>query len=271
MASNPSLILSQSSIQDYVDCPRRFKLHYIDHLTYPAMESEPALDNEKNMQEGELFHRLVQQSLLGLDPEKLARLAAPPNLDRWWRNFVDHGPSLEGWKLYPEYSLSAPLEGSRLIAKYDLLAVRDGWARIYDWKTYKRQPRKDRLAARWQTRVYPALLARSGGFLAELEAIPPENIEMHYWFPEFPGEPVVFTYDSRQYKRDWNALAAIAQEIEAEQEYLKTEDLPRCKFCTYRSYCGRGTEAALEEERDLDLELTGMEGLDFEQIGEIAF
>jgi len=271
MAEHPTLQLSQSSIQDYADCPRRFKLHYIDHLTYPALESEPALDHEKNMQEGELFHRLVQQALLGLDKDRLGRLANTPSLSRWWRSFVDHGPDLSGWKLHPEYSLSAPLPPHRLVAKYDLIAVRNGQAVIYDWKTYKYLPRKDRLASRWQTRIYPALLAKCGGYLAESESISPQNIQMVYWFAEFPSEPVVFQYSPDQYRRDWDALQAIAAEISAVEDYPKTDELTHCKYCSYRSYCGRGTGASLESEREAERELDNAGDIDFEQIGEIAF
>ena len=57
---------SQSSLQDYTDCPRRFQLRYIEQLKWPAVESEPVLDNERRQQEGQLFHRLVQQHRIGL-------------------------------------------------------------------------------------------------------------------------------------------------------------------------------------------------------------
>ncbi|MBA4379648.1 MAG: hypothetical protein C0393_03000 [Anaerolinea sp.] len=62
---------SQSSLQDYADCPRRFQLRYIEELAWPAVESEPALENERHQQEGLFFHRLVQQRLVGLPVEKL--------------------------------------------------------------------------------------------------------------------------------------------------------------------------------------------------------
>src|SRR5574341_339738 len=75
---------SQSSLQDYADCPRRFQLRYIDQLAWPAVETEPVAENERRQQEGQLFHRLAQQHLLGLPAENLARLANTPNLERWW-------------------------------------------------------------------------------------------------------------------------------------------------------------------------------------------
>ncbi|NCT22292.1 PD-(D/E)XK nuclease family protein, partial [bacterium] len=56
---------SQSSLQDYADCPRRFQLRYIEQLAWPAVETEPALENERRQQEGLLFHRLAQQHLIG--------------------------------------------------------------------------------------------------------------------------------------------------------------------------------------------------------------
>src|SRR5215510_10363012 len=119
-------LLSQSSLQDYVDCALRFKLRYIDHLTYPAIESEPALENEKHQQEGEYFHRLVQQYLIGIPAEQISKVANTPNLQKWWENFVND-KTLSGLRdtsnLYPEATLSAPLGDFRLLAKYDLIAI----------------------------------------------------------------------------------------------------------------------------------------------------
>ncbi|HNK63777.1 MAG TPA: PD-(D/E)XK nuclease family protein, partial [Anaerolineales bacterium] len=79
--------LSQSSLQDYSDCPRRFELRYLQRLAYPALESEPALENEKHQREGEYFHRLAQQAFIGLPLEHIAKLANSENLQRWWDNF----------------------------------------------------------------------------------------------------------------------------------------------------------------------------------------
>jgi len=66
---SPSFTFSQSSLQDYFDCPRRFQLRYIEHLAWPAVETEPVLENERRQQEGQLFHRMVQQHLVGLPVE----------------------------------------------------------------------------------------------------------------------------------------------------------------------------------------------------------
>ena len=71
----PQFTFSQSSLQDYADCPRRFQLRYLDKLIYPAAETEPALENERHLLEGQLFHRLAQQFILGIPIDKLNPLA----------------------------------------------------------------------------------------------------------------------------------------------------------------------------------------------------
>src|SRR5688500_9159 len=171
--------LSQSSLQDYNDCQRRFELRYLEQLAYPAIETEPALENERHQREGEYFHRLVQQYLLGIPAVQIERLANTENLQRWWRNFQDF-KGLHGLQnLQTELTLSAPLGRYRLLAKYDLIGrAEDGRVYIYDWKTYRKRPRNDWLATRLQTRVYRAMLVQAGMFLNQGRPFEPEQIEM---------------------------------------------------------------------------------------------
>jgi CRISPR/Cas system-associated exonuclease Cas4 (RecB family) len=266
--------LSQSSLQDYVDCMQRFKLRYLDRLSYPAVETEPTLENEKHQQEGEYFHRLVQQYLIGIPADQIARFANTPNLQRWWENFR-HSKDLTGFQdpsgLYPEAALSAPLGKYRLLAKYDLIAVRDGKARIYDWKTYRKRPRNEWLAARMQTRVYRALLVQAGAHLNGGKPFEPEQIEMVYWFADFPEEPACLPYTTMQFKRDWDTLVKLSEEIASVSAYPLTEDRQKCAFCTYRSYCERGVRAGDIEQAEADMEAEELFDVNFEQIGEIAF
>lgn len=270
MASLPSgFAFSQSSLQDYADCPRRFELRYLRQLQWPAVESEPVLENERRQQEGQLFHRLVQQSLLGIPPEKLTPLASTLDLRRWWEHFLSHPIPIGDYAKYTEITLSAPLGEYRLLAKYDLLAIRPGQAaRIYDWKTYARRPRNEWMAARLQTRVYRALLVRAGAQLNGGAPIPPEQVEMIYWYAEYPAEPACFAYTSAQYERDWAGLEKLVEEIASAQAFPPTEDEQRCAFCVYRSYCERGVRAG--EGAEVESEPTEPE-INLEQIQEIAF
>jgi CRISPR/Cas system-associated exonuclease Cas4 (RecB family) len=274
MAANPLSLLSQSSLQDYVDCSLRFKLRYLERLSYPAMESEPALESEKHQQEGEYFHRLLQQYLIGIPASQIARLANTPNLQKWWASFLAD-PALQGIQesknLHPEANLSAPLGKHRLLAKYDLIVVRDGKATIYDWKTYRRRPRNEWLSARMQTRVYRALLVRAGAHLNNGQPFTPGQVKMVYWFADFPNEPALFDYTDAQYQRDWDFLVKLSDEIEANSSFPATDDRQKCTFCTYRSYCERGIRAGTWEEAEAESQADELFDVNFEQIGEIAF
>lgn len=263
---------SQSSLQDYSDCPRRFQLRHIDHLAWPAVETEPTQDYERHQQEGSLFHRMVQQYLIGLPAEKLAAQARSESLSRWWEAYQQHAPVLDGYTLYPEYTLSAPLGAHRLVAKYDLIAIQPGKkVIIYDWKTYRKRPRDEYLAAHWQTRLYSVLLAQAGNHLNGGKPIVPEQIEMIYWFANFPNEPARFAYSAAKFQRDWDSVTKVIEEINSAKEYPLAEDKHPCRFCTYRSYCDRGTKAGDWDEFDGEEEGEENFEIDLEQIGEIAF
>lgn len=266
--------LSQSSLQDYHDCPRRFELRYLQQLAYPAVEAEPALENEKHQQEGEYFHRLAQQYFLGIPAERVGKLANTENLQRWWENFIND-KDLKSLKdlsgLYAEHTLSAPLGKFRLVAKYDLIAVNNGKLTIYDWKTYRKRPKNEWMNIRWQTRVYRALLARAGMHLNGGKSFAPEQIEMIYWFADFPTEPARFVYSADQFKRDWDALAKISEEVTSASIFPLTDEAAKCNYCPYRSYCNRGIRAGDGTDAEIETEAEELFNINFEQIGEISF
>src|SRR6266498_4320181 len=266
-------ILSQSSLQDYVDCARRFKLRYLDRLSYPAVESEPTLENERHQQEGEYFHRLVQQNLIGIPSEHISRLANTANLQKWWENFQLFSQTNLANQVnrLPEVTLSAPLGKYRLLAKYDLIAVENDKALIYDWKTYRKRPRNEWLSARMQTRVYRSLLVNAGAHINNGKPFEPEQIEMIYWFADFPDDPARFVYTSAQFKRDWDMLVKLSDEIASASSYPLTEDRQKCLYCTYRSYCERGIRAGDMDQAEAEMEAEELFDVNFEQIGEIAF
>ncbi|HEY3312300.1 MAG TPA: PD-(D/E)XK nuclease family protein [Anaerolineales bacterium] len=268
---------SQSSLQDYFDCNRRFQLRYVEQLHWPAVESAPVLENERRQAEGQLFHRMVQQYLIGLPEEKISSMAASsgsPDLARWWDNFLEAGStSLAGLgratSLHPEISLSAPFGKHRLVAKYDLITISDGRASIYDWKTYHNRPRDEWMKTRMQTRVYQSLLVEAGAHLNGGQPFAPEQVEMIYWYAEYPAEPARFTLTARQFKREKEVLENLISEIAARQSFPLTDDEQKCGYCPYRSYCERGVLAAEAEETG-DITDASWE-VDLEQIQEIEF
>jgi CRISPR/Cas system-associated exonuclease Cas4 (RecB family) len=276
--------LSQGSLQDFVECRRRFYLRYIQRLAWPAVQSEPVLEFEHYMQQGEQFHRMVQQHQLGLPLERLTPMAQGDDLSRWWGSYLSQGRengSLEtllgeGSRRYAEISLSFQLGSVRLVAKYDLLSVSpQGRAVIFDWKTARKRPRRQWLATHLQTRVYPYLLIQAGAHLNQGRPFEPEQVEMVYWFANFPEEPERFPYSVSAFNSDGEYLAELVSGIQRleEQEFTLTPDLRRCAFCVYRSLCERGDKAGMLAEYESEIENgEGFElELDFEQIQEIEF
>jgi len=272
---------SQGSLQDFADCPRRFQLKYIEQLAWPAVEAEPALENENHLQQGAAFHRLVQQYLLGVPVEKLTLIAErDANLGRWWENFLNSTKDLEGFgdhprlRCHPEFSLSTPIEDYRLVGKYDLLSLVDSKFIIYDWKTSRKQPKREWIAANLQTRVYPYLLVEAGAYLNNQQPIEPTQIEMVYWFANFPAAPLKFPYSPQQYNEDRDFIRSLIDGIKSLDEAPAplTDNVKRCRFCVYRSLCNRGVEAGPFDELDVEEAQDSFDiELDFEQIAEIEF
>lgn len=279
---------SQSSLQDFVDCQRRFQLRYLLKLAWPAVEAEPVQENEQRMQMGGVFHQLIHQHLLGLPKERLSRIAVDEHLARWWYNYLNFAANLTSLlnltgsqddsdlRLHPEVLLSAPLGNYRLVAKYDLVAILPGArAFIIDWKTSRKPPSHQWLDRRLQTHVYPYLLLGAGAHLNAGTLFQAEQVEMIYWFAEQPEEIKRFTYNQEKHQEDGRYLVSLVSEIGSlgENGFTLTNDRKRCWYCTYRSYCDRGIQAGALDEMETDLDDTEeMEiSIDFEHIAEIEF
>lgn len=270
---------SQASLQDFSDCRRRFQLRHIMRLSWPAIETEPVLENERFIQRGARFHHLVHQYLLGIPVDRLTVLASSDDLAGWWENFLNHIPvwDLPGGTRYAELRFSCRLGDHRLVAQYDLVMILPGErAVIVDWKTSRKRPLRTWLAERLQSRVYPYLLVVGGDQLNLGQSLEPEQLEMIYWFAEDPAAVERFSYSREKFQADGKvllAMVALIQRLSA-AEFFLSDDLRHCRYCIYRSLCDRGTQAGISEEWAGRAETeTAVEEikLDLEQIAEIEF
>jgi len=277
MKLSPDFRFSQNNLQDFLDCPRRFELRYILRQKWPAIQSEPVIEQELLMEEGRLFHQMVQQYVTGLGSDSILDNASSPDLIRWWSNLIQYDPfnNLPSQR-FAEQSLSAPLAEFRLTAQYDLLAIAPGkQAVIIDWKTSAKKPSHNVLNNRLQTRVYRYLLVAAGEHLNNNAPVDPGQVEMVYWFTEFPAEPERFSYDRDQFDADREYLSKLIGDIarlNPGQFYL-TPDEGKCRYCVYRSLCDRGEKAGDWKDQESEAVPASMDdaGLGFEQIGEIEF
>ena len=269
----PSFVFSQNNLQDYLDCPRRFQLLHLQHLAWPAVKTEPYLVMEKRILQGEKFHNLVRQAIAGVPPEILASQIEDVELEDWWEAWLSYIPSLPQGKRLSEYSLSIPMLGYRLMARYDLIiASPPNTLTIVDWKTNHKRPSSKVLGSRLQSRIYP-LVAIQAGLGLFPGSVHVEVDRLIYWFTAFPDQPESIPYSSESTKDDNDYLLNLINEILHcnESDFPLTEDERLCRFCVYRSYCRRGDKAGkLEEiERDDELFLDATDLPDFDQINPI--
>jgi hypothetical protein len=249
-------IFSQSSLQDYVDCPRRFQLKYLLKQRWPAPEVDDMLEFERRMEQGDAFHHLVHQHLVGIPAETLAARQTDADVQRW----------------FAAYRQTALQD---VPAKFDLLAVEPGGrALILDWKTGQHIPRTETLERRLQTVVYRYVLAAGGSPFNGGQPIPPDRIEMIYWYAEHDGATRRFPYNAAQFKADHEYLLQLVNDINTRPDFPLTNDESRCRFCVYRSLNNRGDKAGSITEWDADSELAAdldSFSLDLSQIAEIEF
>lgn len=267
---------SQQSLQDYVDCPRRFQLRYLVRQPWPTLPADSVGELRRHVQRGEAFHRLAHQYALGLEPGGISGTIQDPVLAGWWQALVQHPvPQLPTAVRRAEVSVGAPLANYRLAAKFDLLAAEPGSRLVVvDWKTATRRPPRATLGRRLQTRVYSYLAVEAGAVYNGGRTPSPDQVEMVYWFAASKGGIERFRYDGERHRDDAGYLASLVAEIDAQSLSIwpLTSDDQNCRWCSYQSLCEkdveRGSLSEFDGEPDLDLfEL----GLDLEQIAEIAF
>jgi PD-(D/E)XK nuclease superfamily len=251
------LQFSATSLQDYVECHRRFQLRHLWEVAWPAPETDAPGEQEANARRGRELHSLIHQHLSGLPAETLADSARDPQLDRWWRSFLAYAPQLVNARVIPEVTLSTSLSGHRLMARYDALAIcRRASAglppfTIFDWKTFRRRPARQWLADRLQTRVYPLVLVQAGARMNDGQPIAAGDVEMRYWWAEHATQVDTFAYSEARYQSDVDAVGDLIRQVVrrldaanadsgTDEPWTLTDNWQCCRFCAYRSLCKRG-------------------------------
>jgi len=253
---------TQSNLQAFVDCPRRFWLSSIQALAWPAAELSPLRELERRLREGSQFHRLVQRHQIGIAADALTPLLELP-LAEWFDAYLRHPPmELPGEFREAEATLihSLTVDGVvvHLLARYDLIcADAGGPAVIVDWKTTARPPSAEELRGRVQSMLYPMLLVEASAGLP-WGAVPPEKVEMRYWFATAPEAPVHLGWDAEKQKSARVAIGALISDIltrSSEVDFPKIPDTMQnrrrhCDFCIYRSRCGRGESPGIPHDAE---------------------
>lgn len=276
MRIEPGFVFSANSLQDYLDCPRRFELRYLLKLAWPAVESEPALKFEKHMLLGKQFHQLAQQYLNGIESSLLTENILDSDLSIWFGNWLGYIGEKKFKYKYIEFPLRAVIGDFQIMAVYDLIATTEiGGLLILDWKTSIKIPKKENLAQRAQTMLYPYVAAEAVSRFIPEESILPQQVQMEYVFVSHSDlNTIGFSYTPEQHISTQQYLQELIHEITMREsgEFESCQDERRCKFCVYRSLCERGELAgSMDEIEEAGVGEDSLLHLDFDFQDEIAF
>ena len=280
-----SFLFNPSNLQDYIDCQRRFQLRHMLHQSWPAVEAEPFLEYERMMEHGSRFHKIIHQHLTGISESQIEQsIDNDEVISTWWRSYnhslkdgilemIFHAGNMH----VEEITLSIPIDKFRLVAKYDLLVFQpNGKLLIFDWKTSTNHPKRKWLSDRMQTHIYPYVLTHAAGSITSHGSVDPGQIEMIYWYANYPEQPERFSYDCSAHDADAKYIEQLISTINQKTEpiFSLTPEVKRCLFCTYRSLCDRGVKPGelhqLESWQESGPSSEDV-SFEYEQIGEIEF
>lgn len=238
-------VFHQSNLQAFQTCRYSFLLRYVRKMPWPAPLAERTVGFEKDLLAGSTLHSMIHQFFLGIDPKLLISCATDfpdARVAFWFSNFLNSEYAKHVPQQYPEHSLQITLDGSLLLAKFDLLTVTEDTIEIYDWKTSRNQPKRRFLQDRIQTKVYSLIASRS---LAEGH----RSVKMHYWEASYPENSIAFEFDPEQLDKHQEELTDLIRCVRSlpEERFERTPDTKRCSYCEYQSYCAR-TGAPGDEE-----------------------
>lgn len=235
---SPDFTFSQSNLQTFTYCRRRFYLRYVKKLIWPAQlvsDQQYAQDRDAGVR----FHRLVHQHFLGFDQTLLRKVAAAdpdPRLVGWLEAFFASRMSRLEDELFPEALYTTTLADHPLSAKVDLLQIDAGSIKIFDWKTSRQLPKRSSLQKQAQSKVYPLVVSR---VFDEKNLL---NLKMVYWEANFPEQVIEinsFQSDWQKYELEITDSIALILSLKLE-EFIATPDERKCSWCEYLSYCQRG-------------------------------
>jgi len=271
------LQLNQTSLQDFLDCPRRFELGFLNDTRWPAVHSSPLARHERLTEIGTQFHQLCQQFFSGIEPNLITSLISDSDLLRLWQSFLPYGQTLLPYPITSEKILRIPYGDHFLLAKYDLIVQTSNKEYlIIDWKTSPKKPTRTVLADMVQTYLYPFIFQQAGNDLFNTGPILPAMITMQYWYPLTDVHEEYFPYSESMHRDSSITISDLIVQIEdllsSAKPFPLTDNHAHCKFCLFRSFCERGLEAnQLSLAADLDSEDLSNFHFDLDLINEIEF
>ncbi len=248
----PLFRLSQGHLNLLQTCPPQFQKIYLEQLT-----SLPELERLEAQKWGTQFHWLMQQRELGLSIEDLVQ--EDSELYRSIQTLLEVAPEIkdkkQGQIREAEHCRTFYYDDCLFTVIYDLMVLEPGRAMIFDWKTYLKPAKSEKIKNNWQTKLYMYALVETSDYI-------PEEISMTYWFVQLPDIPqkITFNYDSQQHRQNKEELDRLLKEF---KKWLKNyqdkcENFPHisdCQVaCPYYKYTDKSKDIYFVESESIQLE-----------------
>ena len=234
--------ISQSQIQNFQDCHWKYYLAHVQRLAWPTPVSPAFQKIDENLQLGKAFHLYVHRYIQGILPAP--HTSPDPAITKWIENFIAFNPLPENAVIYSEKEITVMSDDFIWLGEFDALTIQENTLKIFDWKTTTNPGKEKTLRASPQTRLYLYLLFENRYRFTANKEMKAENLEILYWYPNFPATPVRIQYSQEQVHADEAYLRQMAVSMLSDkpEDYPQTTDEKKCARCRFQTFCHRGTD-----------------------------
>ena len=227
---------SQNSINTFKSCPLKFKYKYIENVNWKSDEIGNR-DYYENLELGTEFHLICERYFSNI-PTGLNDEPKYEKFNEWLNKIKKLIPIVDYNKYIPEYEIRYKKEDMKLLAKYDLIVIKENEIEIWDWKTENRKLTYKNTESRVQTIVYLYVLGETLSLFNK--NIPYENITMNYYQPDYMDEPIVIKYSLHKRKLYEEKLKFYINTITYSDFDVPNDELKNnkhCGFCEFNKLC----------------------------------
>ncbi|MBV7276502.1 PD-(D/E)XK nuclease family protein [Clostridium sp. PL3] len=227
---------SQNSLNTFKKCPLKFKMKYIDNISWKN-DSEEDIEYYEGIKVGLDFHLICERyfSKITIGNENCNKELIG------WTNSLLHMMPIDEENVYlPEYEIKIVKNHMKLQAKYDLIIIKpDESIEIWDWKTENRKLLHKEMEKRFQTIVYMYVL-KEGLSIVSGRKIDTNRIKMNYWQPQYEDHIITIDYSEDKHKENEVIISETIQNInkyDFSKDFNKSLYIKQCKFCEFNYFC----------------------------------
>ncbi len=221
-----TFLYSQSSLDTFLTCNRKFKYQYIDSIRWGEIEEELA----EKFKKGEKFHTLAERYFSGIPTGE--EFLEEEDLKEYFNNLKDTFLINKDYEYKAEYEIRYRNDNIKLMARYDLIVFKKDSVEIWDWKTGNKKLQEKYQKEKLQTKIYLYLLKEKLG-----DKVKAENISMNYWQPQYKNDWVTINYSDEMHSRNKKELKELMKDILEEEKFEMTENKKACQYCDFKKIC----------------------------------